>query len=203
MQYKRKWQSLNSHLQKRKFTIKKGMHLKLWNEMSSERKLSEEHWMKTQNSGRARENERICLLWLKKKNQVTAKQNTDFPRSSAADLAYRHYKTLQALGKAVSWAMLSLAQSPCKKQQIVLTLANKVGCSTSQSPNEFTKRKKVFLKKQRQLFLIFMRNLIWHGKNLANVTGSSEELVGKRSTYKRRTCSVLWEKLILLTCRLQ
>lgn len=51
---------------------------------------------------RARKNERICLLWLKKKNQITAKQNTDFPRSSAADLAYRHYKTLQALVKAVS-----------------------------------------------------------------------------------------------------
>ena len=139
----------------------------------------------------------------KKKNQVTAKQNNDFPRSSAADLDYRHYKTLQALGKAVSWAMLSFAQSPCKKLHIVLTLANKLGCSTSQSPNEFSKRKKIFLKKQRQLFLIFMRNLIWHGKNLANVTGSSEELAGKRSTYKRSTCSVLWEKLIVLTCRLQ
>ena len=40
---------------------------------------------------RAKENERICLLWLKKKIQVTSEQNTDSPRSSAADLNYRPY----------------------------------------------------------------------------------------------------------------
>ena len=45
--------------------------------------------MKTQNSGRARENERICLLWLKKKNQVMSEQNTDSPKNSPADLNYR------------------------------------------------------------------------------------------------------------------
>ena len=38
---------------------------------------------------RARKNERICLLWLKKKNQVTSEQNTDSPKSSPADLNYR------------------------------------------------------------------------------------------------------------------
>ena len=56
----------------------------------------------------ARENERIRLLQLKKKNQVTSEQNTDSPRGSAADENYRPYKIPQALGKAVSRAMLSL-----------------------------------------------------------------------------------------------
>ena len=64
-------------------------------------------------------------------------------------LNYRPYKTPQALGKAVNQAILSLPQSPPKKQHNVLTLANKVGCSSSQSPKGTHQKDKALSKKTK------------------------------------------------------
>ena len=104
---------------------------------------------------KARENERIHLSQLKKKNQVTSKQNADSPRSSLADLNYRPYKTPQALGEAVSGVMLPLPLSSLNKQPIVLTLANEVGCSTSQNPKGIHQKDKGLSKETKAAILDF------------------------------------------------
>ena len=93
---------------------------------------------------RAKENERIQLLWMKKKNDVVSKSSSNqTPESSSnADLStHKPCKTPQALGKAVRRAMRSLPHSTHKKHHIVLTLVEKVGCTVQNSEDGLQKGK--------------------------------------------------------------
>ena len=83
---------------------------------------------------------------MKKKNDVVSESSSNqTPESSSnADLStYIPYKTPQALGKAVRRAMRSLPHSPRKKHHIVLTLADKVGCTVRNSEDSLQKGKKL------------------------------------------------------------
>ena len=51
--------------------------------------------------------------------------------------------------------MLSLPQSPHKKQHVVLILANKVGCSTSKNPKETNQKDKGLSKETKVAVLDF------------------------------------------------
>ena len=93
----------------------------------------------------AKENERIQLLQMKKKNDVVSESSsnqTPFRTSSNADLSmYKPYTIPQALVKTVRQAVRSLPHSPRKKHHIVLTLADKVGCIVRNSEDGLQKGK--------------------------------------------------------------
>ena len=110
---------------------------------------------------RTKENERITLLGMKKKNNVASESSSNqTPESSCnADLStYKPYKTTQALGKTVRWAMRSLPHSPCKNHHIVLTLANKVECTVRNSEDSFQRKKNSFSIETKASVLDFYEN---------------------------------------------